>query len=325
MPRAVLLIEYRGGELVYDPYREDMPLPVPDRPFPALAAAPTEGCAEGSIAQIIPWVERRWQPGCVLVNADHVVSYAGLRAWAKASRARRGLIVVDQHLDAYSPEHTRSGLNKANFLRRALSEDLIEAVACVGARSAEIALFEGRADLVPPEHRRYVEREHREGVFGGLDQRVSLYPAARFDLPSGLSAALDHLAGQGIEEVGLDLDLDAFDSRRIVGVDYNPDWSSRVLRFVAGRIIEKRIPPPLSDWLAVLSNIALTSFEISEPGLEPAGAGDAVSRLLQQAASRGLEVPLRAVSEFEPAFDDGGTAQLAAELIAALRPPSESA
>jgi hypothetical protein len=113
--------------------------------------------------------------------------------------------------------------------------------------------------------------------------------------------------------------LDAFDSQSIVGVDYNPDWSSRVLRFVASRIAEKRIPPALEDWLAVLHNVALTQYEISEPGLEPQAAPDAVRRLLAQAQSRGLTVPLRAVSEFEPAFDDGRTARLAAALIETLR------
>jgi len=316
---AVLLVEYRGGELVYDPYREDAPLPVPQHPFPILCAAPVERRAPSSMDEVLPWVEQRWQSGSVLVNADHAVSYAGLSAWAKRSRARRGLIVVDQHLDAYSLKHTGSRLNKANFLRYALSEGLVEAVACVGARSAEVAMLEGRADLVPEEHRLYVQREHREGVFGGLAGRATLYPAARFDLASGLSAALEHLSGRGIEELGLDLDLDAFDSQSIVGVDYNPDWSSRVLRFVASRIAEKRIPPALEDWLAVLHNVALTQYEISEPGLEPQAAPDAVRRLLAQAQSRGLTVPLRAVSEFEPAFDDGRTARLAAALIETLR------
>jgi arginase family enzyme len=318
----VLLVEYRGGELVYDPYREDVPLPVADRPLAIVQPEPpAEREAFASLAEGLSWVEQRWRRGAVLVNADHVVSYAGLRSWARGSTARRGLIVVDQHLDAYSYEHTRSILNKANFLRRALDEGLVEAIACVGARAAEQALFDGDASLVPEEHSAYVEREHHHGVFAGLKSKIKLYPAPHYSLAQGLGAALRELAGRGLGELGIDLDLDAFDSRTIVGVDYNLDWPARAARFVAGRIVEKHFPPPLDDWLGVLQNITFTRYEISSPGLDPARAAEAVVQTLEQAAGRGLSVPFRALSEFEPAFDDGHTAKLAGGLIAALRSP----
>jgi len=314
----VLLVEYRSGETVYDPYREGASLPVPVAPFPDLWEPPLERCAARDWEQALAWVERRWRPGSVLVNADHLVSFAGLRAWAMRPPARRGLIVVDQHLDAYSLEHTQSALNKANFLRAALESGWIEALACVGVRAAEVALFEGRPELVPELHRPYVTREHRAGVFGGLGDRVRLYPAAQYDLDAGLGAALGELADRGVEELGLDLDLDAFDSGRIVGVDYNPDWSRRALDFVAGRIAAKRIAPALEDWLVVLANIAFTRWEIGQVGLDPAGAGSAVARLLTAADQRGLATPFRAISEFEPAYDDGRSAELVGVLSAAL-------
>ena len=193
----------------------------------------------------------------VVISSDHTNSYLLLKKFKI-----EGLIVVDQHIDLYDFK----GLNKASVFRRCFEEGLIKFIIFVGVRESEIDETEFERELY------YIDIIRTN------------------DFNEGVLRALKILKKKGFKNIAVDIDLDAFDSDVIKGVEYCKYNLKNVLDD-RKEFIEK---------------------ELNENGLK---VDVDIKKLKKFAIENDLNIVYWHITEFEPEFDDGRTLELVKRLI----------
>lgn len=193
----------------------------------------------------------------VVLSSDHANSYFLLKEYAVD-----GLVVVDQHIDLWDFK----GFNKSNFFRRCFEEKLIKFIVFVGVRESEMEEFK-------------FEKE-----------RFNVEIVKTDDFNEGVLNAFDILKKKGMKNIAIDIDLDAFDSDIIKGVEYCKENLKNVLDD-RKEYIEK---------------------QLNEKGLN---IDFDVEKLKNSAIENNLNILYWHITEFEPEFDDGKTLELIKEII----------
>src|SRR3989344_4300162 len=193
----------------------------------------------------------------VIISSDHSNSYLLLKKFKID-----GLIVIDQHIDLYNLE----GLNKASVFRRCFEENLVKFIIFVGVRDKEIEEFELEKDL------------------------YNIEIIRTDDFNSGVLNALKILKKKGFKDIAIDIDLDAFDSNFIKGVEY----------------CEENLKNVLNDRKKFIED------ELNDKGLK---VDVNINKLRKFAIENDLNIVYRHITEFEPEFDDGRTLELVKKLI----------
>lgn len=193
----------------------------------------------------------------VIISSDHSNSYLLLKKFKI-----EGLIVVDQHIDLYDFK----GLNKASVFRRCFEDGLIKFIIFVGVRDSEIDESEFERELY----------------------YIDIIKTDNFN--DGVLKALKMLKKKGFKNIAIDIDLDAFDSDIITGVEY----------------CKENLKNVLDDRKKFIEN------ELNDIGLK---VDVDVDKLKKFAMENDLNIVYWHITEFEPKFDDGRTLELVKKLI----------
>lgn len=182
-----------------------------------------------SRAELISQVDGAWQIGTTVLSTDHSVTYPVIKAIKKRGTTIDAVIVVDQHKDIYGYKTHGSLLSKANPFRILIDEGLIKGVIFVGSRLREEAFLRPFSRGLGFEDRYYALLRYFQKTHSGLRGKVFSIPATETNsLLEGLTRATELAKKMGYGSLGLDIDLDAFDSLAIPGVDYGPNLPVRI-------------------------------------------------------------------------------------------------
>lgn len=179
--------------------------------------------------EIERFINNNYQLGDILISKDHLITYFGIKVIRNIIKKPLGLIVIDQHSDICSYRTHGKKLNKANIFRISIDKNLIDYIVFLGIRPSEEALHNIPDVDVPEFDRQFSEKYRKKGIHSTLDSKISIIPSYKFKtLREGIVEALDILKQKGIHHVGLDFDLDAFDSDIIRGVDYTRNFAMAI-------------------------------------------------------------------------------------------------
>lgn len=263
-------------------------------------------------------------PGSLFLSTDHAVSEGILHSRPPVD----AVIVVDQHKDIYSYKTHGKELNKANVFRRALDNKRTKFVAFVGTRPSEAALSKPVPGLAFSS-RVAAWFSRRNKIHGGHEDKIKTIPSAEIDsFLEGIRRAAKELQRRGFKRIGLEIDLDAFDSERIKGVDYNSKILDRAVeeqekkfgRSGLKSFLRKTVSP--SYWTSRAVNSFLRK-QLKEPGINVPGEEELVAAR-KALSDAGLNLDYVHVTEFKPEHDENGeTTKLVHSLIRAFHPRQE--
>ena len=150
------------------------------------------------------------------ISRDHSTTYDLLKKLNK----KVALIIFDQHMDLWNYKIIGNKLNKANFLRKCFIEGYLDYVVFVGIRNGEKSIYDGRF-LLNKFDRTFTKRLFDEKALNGFEDKIKLINTKNFS--RGLLKAYNFLRKKGFNEIGLDIDLDVFNSNIIRGVEYSKE------------------------------------------------------------------------------------------------------
>lgn len=165
-----------------------------------------------------------YSKGDRVFSGDHVVTYfpmstinANRQKYDVDRNGKIGLVVFDQHIDAYK---SYKGLNRANVMRRLIEEGKVDHVIIAGVRPSESALYTGNTKGLNI-YDKAVSMLYG-GEFSDVKDKITIVPAAGMkSIPDVVEQSVKSFRGKGIENIGIDFDLDVFDSEKIKGVGYS--------------------------------------------------------------------------------------------------------
>ncbi len=233
---------------------------------------------------ILSDMQERFDPCSVVLTRDHMMTYFGLFS-ARYDPAGFCLIVLDQHMDIYSYQTHGDRLNKANALRFSHDNGLVKRVYIVGVRDSEEREFDDFHMMFVPDYASLFGNRK----YAGMEGVVRVVPMRQIeDLEETVKGIIDEIRKDGFKTVGLDIDLDGFDSSLIRGVQFNETFPDMVREsisdfsadFISGQLLEKGLP--------------IESIEEQVFG---------ICRYIQE---RGLGLVYRGITEFEPESDSNG-------------------
>jgi hypothetical protein len=219
-----------------------------------------------------------------ILTRDHMMSYFGLLS-AQYDPASFCLIILDQHLDIYSYQTHSGRLNKANSLRFSHDNGLVNRFFIVGVRDSEESEFDDFHRMFIPDYASFTQ----DRKYAGMDGIVTVVPMRKIeDLGRTLMDIIDQIQLEGYRTVGIDIDLDCFDSTRIKGVQFNETFPD---------LVRERIGDLTADFI---------SGQLQERGLPDESIGEAISGTCRYIKEKGLELVYRGITEFEPESDGNG-------------------
>lgn len=285
----------------------------------------------------------------ILISKDHSITFTALKALGKKIKRPFGLIVFDQHTDIYSYNFNGRSLNKSNVFRHCIYKNLVDHIVFVGIRPSEEALHNVPEVNIPEFDNISAEADRYNGIHAGLDDNISIIPSYKIKTFSdGLKKAFLILKDKGIKNIGIDIDLDCFDSDIIKGVDYTKDFPLRsfsdfikndyeklikdkpllkkdidTLLYYVKENDHERFQKELIIFFDKIKCIASLKdhveyilwflSELSQKGISP--KIDIKKKLSSLALKEGFDVCYRGITEFEPANDDGKTLKIVNGLI----------
>ena len=307
-----------------------------------------------SLEMIEKELREKYNENTIMLSMDHAVTYPGLKA---AKIKDLALIVFDQHMDIYSYRTHGKSLNRANIFRIALDKNLVSKIIFVGTRKSESALFR-KVKGLPKHIEASAARDRNAGIFAGVDDKVEIILSEELDsFEHGLFKALGILKKEGFKNIGIDIDLDVFDSKKILGVEYNDNSATELLGNFLGkkslkiplelkndieslkkdiknnadkRIIQKKALELLSkikdgrkskvdglEW--ALDEFLWYSQQQSEKGVSPRIPGNLREKLNEKLKANGQKLCYRGITEWIPSNDaNSQTDVLVRKLIGSL-------
>lgn len=230
----------------------------------------------------------------VIISKDHLITFFGLRELS-ANRSKFGLIVIDQHLDIYSYQTHGSSLNKCNVLRYCFDRGLMRHFCIVGVRPSE---EEGFDDF----HSRFISnyRVFTEGKrYGGMEGYLTIFRTDEIiSFEEGVCKAAEEAMRKGCKFIGIDIDLDGFDSNLIQGVQIND-------LFI--KLVREKIDSTTAEYL---------HKQLREKGLEIRDIARQIRGVKKFLAKWQLSLIYKGITEFKPENDlNNKTKELVKEIV----------
>ncbi|OGG04229.1 hypothetical protein A2Z33_03705 [Candidatus Gottesmanbacteria bacterium RBG_16_52_11] len=317
---SVITVNFRIGEDFFDVFREGANLSSGNVSIALDIDTPVVSLTPKSLEQAKVSVVREWKPWTIVVSNECVMTYAGLLGIRKYRNDKPfGLVVCDQHLDIYAYDYCGTELNKATVIRKSLDDGLVDRVVFIGTRPSEEACYRETDYPIPAHDRQYSAHIREDRILSGHEDKISIIPVYQFGTFSeGAMKAFFLLRALGITDVGLMVDLDSFDSRRIRGVAYNSDYSAEIQDFITERIREKSKLPDLPVLKEIIEYLMFMESEISQPGIPPDNIGQEISIVRDFLRSQGMRLLYKGITEYEPSRKDKATKRLLEQIVRAL-------
>ncbi len=303
-------------------------------------------------------IMRHVEASDIVFSPDNAVSYAIIKCLRRKGWPVNMNLVFDQHMDIYSYRTHGKLLAKPNPYRLALDHNLLEFVLFLGARKLEMAFLEPFILLPEVLHFRrspldllYAILRHSQGQHAGLKDLFSVIPAE--GIPDFKTAVEDGLSilnsyyladTHGFNQLairkkmrpgreatfqsfGFEIDLDAFDSKVIQGVDYGPHLPQRLRREAQERFQMTKLRNKnraLYNLIRDLWYISYYRHKIECPGI--AVPDQTMIREAMEAIHKSpLPCHFFHITEFKPEFDSNGkTRELVKNLVTAAVEASRS-
>ncbi len=316
MKKKLIIINYKQGEKFWDYYGEK-PLNYNFTPIKIDFDGEVKEITENHLSNVIDKVAEIWTKSAILLSNDHVVTYAGLKALNKSLVSSKiGLVVLDWHLDIYSHDYVGEYLTKATLFRVALNEGLVSHIVFVGTRPSEESCYRDIDFKIEDFSKKYSQDLRNRNIFAGLENKFSIIPSYQVDsLSKSLRKGIDILIDNGCEYLGVDIDLDVFDSKEILGVEFNKHLVNKIKTYNKSRIKEKNNLPDKSRVSEINNYVSFLENSVQEQGLSPDNIYKELSLMYEYAISKKLEFVYKGITEYEPGNDDGTTLDLIKEII----------
>ncbi len=236
----------------------------------------------------------KWDEPRLMVSRDHMMTYYGLQCCRQPGQDV-SLIVLDQHLDIYSYATHGADLNKCNALRFCYDAGLFRNIYFVGIRESEQAEFDNFHRMFIQNYSEFTNNKK----YAGFEDIVHITTAGQVgDLSVCFQEIIEDIKRSGSRYVGVDIDLDCFDTAVIKGVQFNPQLVAEV---------RKQIGDYSADFIAE---------QLAEKGLPVSDIEQHVYHLCRYIHDAGLQLSYRGITEYEPENDfDNSTADTICRIV----------